>query len=264
MGKLFKLKEWLTVPEAASHLSTMLSEGVSEADVLRLALDGHITLSANFINHAVACIGKIVPESDAPKIEGPFGTEMARGVALTTGKRIVLDAGVVTIRGVFDLPMIGNERLDVEHLYQKLTDGPDITLTGLDGAFVTQEGDRIFQLQEFFEQQPSLQTEQKNYPAGGLPADCVLVVRVGELGRFERYLNDELAPQSSKSAETRKLDSILCVIAALADQAGIAPNERGAAERISEWTAHIGAEVGSQTIKKYLDMIPEAIQRRSK
>ncbi len=174
-----------------------------------------------------------------------------------------MDAGVVTIRGVFDLPMIGNERLDVEHLYQKLTDGPDITLTGLDGAFVTQEGGRIFQLQEFFEQQPSLQTERKNYPAGGLPTDCVLVVRAGELRRFERYLNDESAPQSSKSAETKTLDSILCVVAALADQAGIDPNERGAAVRISEWIALIGAEVGSETIKKYLDMIPEAIQRRS-
>ena len=30
-SKLFKLKEWLTVPEAARHLSILFSEEVSEA-----------------------------------------------------------------------------------------------------------------------------------------------------------------------------------------------------------------------------------------
>jgi hypothetical protein len=39
-SKLFKLKKWLTVPEAARHLSTLFEEAVSEADVLRLVLDG--------------------------------------------------------------------------------------------------------------------------------------------------------------------------------------------------------------------------------
>jgi hypothetical protein len=50
--KLLKLKEWLTVPDAARHLSILFGEAVSEADVLRLALDGHLTLSVYFVNHA--------------------------------------------------------------------------------------------------------------------------------------------------------------------------------------------------------------------
>ena len=50
MKKLLKLREWLTVPEAAGHLSILFGEDVTEADVLRLALDGHLTLSVNFVN----------------------------------------------------------------------------------------------------------------------------------------------------------------------------------------------------------------------
>ena len=48
MSKLSKLKEWFTVPEAAKHLSIVFHEDVSEADVLRLALDGRLSLSIYF------------------------------------------------------------------------------------------------------------------------------------------------------------------------------------------------------------------------
>ena len=61
MRKLLKLKEWLTVPDAARHLSILFEEEVAEADVLRLALDGHLTLSVLFVNHTHARCGSIVP-----------------------------------------------------------------------------------------------------------------------------------------------------------------------------------------------------------
>ncbi|MGE5470075.1 MAG: hypothetical protein ACM3X0_04695, partial [Bacteroidota bacterium] len=48
MSKLLKLKEWLTVPEAATRLSGIFEEQVTEADVLRLALDKKLTLSIRF------------------------------------------------------------------------------------------------------------------------------------------------------------------------------------------------------------------------
>ena len=39
MGKLFNLKAWLTIADAARHLTIVFGEEVTEADVLRLALD---------------------------------------------------------------------------------------------------------------------------------------------------------------------------------------------------------------------------------
>ncbi len=45
MSKLFNLKEWLTVADAARHLTIVCGEDVTEADVLRLALDERLRLS---------------------------------------------------------------------------------------------------------------------------------------------------------------------------------------------------------------------------
>jgi len=65
MNKLFKLKQWLTIKEAAKHLSNEYAEPVNEADVLKLGLDRHLTLSVNFINGVPAKKGKIVPSNEA-------------------------------------------------------------------------------------------------------------------------------------------------------------------------------------------------------
>lgn len=228
MSKLFKLKEWLTVPDAARHLSIAFGEEVSEPDVLRLALDGHLKLSVNFVNHASAKRGKVVPWEETewkmfPKFD--FGntpnmaspsSEMApptpeeimecppnllaawneipeaeRGdfsPLLTSlnidGKRFLnFNRKVASIADVWDLPMIGSERLDVEHLYQQLTGGPEVTLTGMDGAFVEKEDGVMCQLQEDF--------DENEYCAGSK----------AQL----RKLEERIAVNNIKGAEAQKL-----------------------------------------------------------
>ena len=47
MSKLIKLKEWVTIEQAAKHLSGIFEECVTDADVLQLALDGHLKISVN-------------------------------------------------------------------------------------------------------------------------------------------------------------------------------------------------------------------------
>ena len=58
---------------------------------------------------------------------------------------------VTTLQGVWDLPMIGGERLDIEHQYQMLTGGPSVTLGTIDGAFVEGRDGAMCQLQEDFD-----------------------------------------------------------------------------------------------------------------
>ena len=60
MKKLYQLKKWLNIEDAARHLTIVFGEPVSEADVLQLGLDGHLKLSVNFVNGAVARYGKVV------------------------------------------------------------------------------------------------------------------------------------------------------------------------------------------------------------
>lgn len=155
MSKLLKLKVWLTLDDAARHLSLMFGEAVSKSDVLRLALDGRLTLSVNFVNGAKARCGPMIERDEVQWRELPGlngGTiSLPDGVMLNDGSAITLEDEVVSLRGIYDLTMLGNERLDVEHLYQQLTDGPSVTLQGLDGPFVV-AGDLYCQLQESFDE----------------------------------------------------------------------------------------------------------------
>ena len=148
MSKLFKLKEWLTIPEAAKHLSAIFSEDVIEADVLRLALDGHLKLSINFVNHTQGKRGRFISFKDTkwklfPKIVGvkqanahfppakivecpPHLLEKLSEIPEderdnyyplpmslhVDGERFIdIDDEVTTIKGIWDLSMIGAERI---------------------------------------------------------------------------------------------------------------------------------------------------------
>lgn len=74
--KLFSLKSWLTLEEAADHLSCTLQEPVTVPDLLRLAIDGHLVLSAHFVNHASANFGKKVTWDDARLVLFPDLSQM--------------------------------------------------------------------------------------------------------------------------------------------------------------------------------------------
>jgi hypothetical protein len=166
-SKLFKLKEWLTVTETAQHLSNIFGETVSEADVLRLALDGHLKLSVNFVNYTKAKRGKVVPYEDAEWSEWPpelvdtipnlpdeakgKPARVLKSLNIDDERYLNLDEKVTTLKGVWDLPMIGNERMDIEHEYQGLTGGPRVTLGTIGGTFVEEKDNLICQLQESFD-----------------------------------------------------------------------------------------------------------------
>ena len=191
MGKLFILKKFLTIPDAAKHLTIAFGEDVAEADILRLVLDGHFKLSVNLVNKARARVGRVVgweetewrllptefsllkdlktldtvedfesiPLDAAQKIkEIPNKDKKNYFISLsslcidTVNKKFInLSDKVTSIDGIWDLPMIGCEALDVEHDYQMLTGGPAVTLQILEGTFLQKDDLTICQLQESFD-----------------------------------------------------------------------------------------------------------------
>lgn len=233
MSKIYRFREWLTIPETARRMSISFDDDVTEADVLRLALDRRLQLSVNFVNHAKARCGKVITweETDwwlPPRLDKfPSDTVINEADRATTASRqyprklaalyaelppdernkfypmmrslsidgerfVTLSDDVVTLQGVWDLPMIGGERLDVEHRFQSLTGGPAVTLTNLDGAFVEGLDGTLCQLQE--------DLESNEYQPGSRAA----------LERLERRISDEgIEPQEAKRlldlhSETRK------------------------------------------------------------
>lgn len=161
MNRLFKLKEWLTIEESAAHISSLLGEPATIADLYRFALDGHLKLSVDFVNHAQARKGKRlkteqvefeVMEYDifGKKYDIPHLVPKKYEIRVSDDDWIGLDRAVVSIDGVWDLPMVGAERLDIEHHFQQLTSGLEVTLSTLDGVFV-QKGNIVCQLQTDFD-----------------------------------------------------------------------------------------------------------------
>jgi hypothetical protein len=76
---------------------------------------------------------------------------MMRELNIDGERFLTLSEEVTTLRGVWDLPMIGNEQLDIEHQYQGMTGGSGVTLQGLGGAFVEGRDGQICQLQEDYD-----------------------------------------------------------------------------------------------------------------
>lgn len=285
MSKLFKLKEWLTLLDSARHLSIAFGEDVNEADVLRLALDGHLKLSVNFVNKARAKCGEVILIADAQYREFsadlvasiPGLSEEAKGkpVMVLQGlniddKRVLeLDSEVISLDGVWDLPMIGAEQLDIEHEYQNLTGGPAVTLINLEGAFVERVEGRMCQLQDSFDPreintpQGKKKLDRSYYPAGGLPQDAVIVVRTAALREFEQAVNG--VPEAiEKPLGAKERNSLLTIIAALCDYSAIDLNGREAVAQIEAMTDEIAAPVGNDTIRTAIKQIPDALESRKK
>lgn len=64
-SRLYHLKTWLTLEDAASHLSTLLSERVKPQDILQLGLEKRLTLSV-LLGPTGAVKGEAVSLEDAP------------------------------------------------------------------------------------------------------------------------------------------------------------------------------------------------------
>lgn len=269
MSRLFKLKEWLTVKDAARHLSTLFGEPVSESDVLRLALDGQLTLSVYFVNHAHAIKKKLALWKDVEKLPSLDGKSLvAMGDYWDHEYALVTDAvdvdGATTIQGVFDLTMRGAERLDVEHEYQRLTGGPEVTLICLDGPVVRSIDGQYWGIRDSFDPQNiSLPDGTKKtiprsyYPAAGLPEDGVLVVRTAAI----QELAKSLLAEPEKPVSTTERNTLLKLVIGMAVKCYVYDPKASRSttpKEIADDLAGLGITITDDTVRKYLKEAAQA------
>ncbi len=236
MGKLFNLKEWLTVRDAAKHLSNICAEEISEADVLRLALDGHLKLALNFVNNARARRGRPIPLTMSEVVHAiasrqypdefrwHFGdgalvkasdhyANLAEhqakmdeahpiGIPIAEGKRyLVLESKMRVLKGIWDLTMLGAERDEIEFYYHHLTGGPPVTRrTSRDGVLVeSEDGKYICQL--------LVDREYSKYQAGSMAHGAAINEQIASgkvTGAQAENLLNEYKAQRSDFVERRK------------------------------------------------------------
>ncbi|ESL74438.1 TPA: hypothetical protein ACGR6E_001203 [Enterobacter roggenkampii] len=245
MSKLFKLKEWLTVKEAAERLSVSLGEKVSVADCLQLALDEHITISALFNENQHAIHAKVVKTTQRKRFSKFITrtTDDGAYVGFIDEERFVsnneLDCeyedierygGVFQLRhGIYDLPMLGAEGLDVMHKLDLNVGREPRKFCSMEGPFLITPYGMVNVLNQFNpwmlkaneKGSPEYYDKVKNefvdlshegyhgflYPADALE-DFELVFRRENIEKFERENSDD-------TQQPLKLDEGLQVIGAL-------------------------------------------------
>ena len=133
MSRLLELKNTLTIKEAAIYLSSSWSEDVAESDILRLGLDKQLILSVNLFNHTESRIGSLnnndintsLQVEEVSKVKGNHSIPNWQNISCNN---IKFEEDIVSIEGVWDLLMIGDEILTVERKYQLLTEGTITTI----------------------------------------------------------------------------------------------------------------------------------------
>jgi hypothetical protein len=273
--KLLKLRDWLTVPDAARYLSILLGDKVTVAHVLRFALDRRLTLSVNFVNITLARCGKIIPQADAESkiIQTSDGKSDSwiNEVSLSDGRVISFTGNFTLIEGVWDLVMFGAEVKAIEREYHRLTKGPAVSLGDRNGLLVTRPDGTWGQLlqsdKEGFNRWKLVYDTTYDlpifYPAQTFPPDAVLVVRTSALRDLEALIS-EPEPDLERPIGQRERDNLLVIIAALANLAKIdVAQPSKAAAVIESETIRMGARVAARTIEDKLRCIRDARERKA-
>jgi len=277
LKKLLKLKDWLTVPDAARHLSVLFDEDVTEADVLRFALDGRLVLSIDFVDFAAAQLGKIIPLADAKTktVQTTDGKScgLINGIRQVDGNVVSFDGNFRFIKGVWDLAMCGAERIEIERKYRLLTDGPTVSLGEGNGILINRPDGTWGQLLEAisdsdefglwrFLSDNTYGGPDKLYPAQTFPSGAILVVRTSAV--LDLVALSEPETPMERPLRQRERDSLLVIIAALAEVHGIDIKRTSkAAMEIESATIQKGARVSARSIEDHLRRIPDALERKA-
>ena len=162
MNKLFKLKNWLTLEETSRRLTSSFQEDFSEADCLQLALDGHIKISALIEKSK---FGILCKEGDTNNILSDFvgfmknNSGFPNDILKTAEDNIPLEMKICRFgnvfripTGVYDLPMIGAERLDVLHICSQFQGREPAAFICLEGPFLNNNDGFINVVEPFNEE----------------------------------------------------------------------------------------------------------------
>ncbi|EAQ6130186.1 hypothetical protein AXA88_14920 [Salmonella enterica] len=243
MNKLFKLKEWLTLEETARRLTTSFQESVSVADCLQLALDGHIKISALIEKSKYAILCKddetnnnvIYRFVDFIKNKSEIPDDIVKLAEdnIPREMKVRRYGNVFRLKnGVYDLPMIGAERLDVLHLCSILQGREPATFICLDGPFLN-HNDGLINIIEpfnddniewkvdfgvksgFFDKLHNQYIDENNYFSAFYPADGLRNVEfVFRRENIEAFENSQIDDKDNASVT---LNGCLEVIGSMLD-----------------------------------------------
>jgi len=287
MDKLLKLKKFLTLEETRIQLDNTFEADVTMADVYRWALDGHLTISVNFLGMIVMSPGRIfedtaenvTPEMIITKgmvvgedLKESYSIAKNSGFPMSLREWLFFGREIMYANGVWDLAMLGQEYEYIESLYHREVGGIG-SFDGFSGrikAVVLKRYDSFCQLKDI--QRPSGMPEREvadfiNNASDEDFFNCLdlesyphqLVIRTDELTRFIQSLQDAPSEiqQEDKPLSTKEYKTLLIIIYALLKRLDIDFSERTASSKISRIIDRAGKTLSLNTIRKVLRQLIE-------
>lgn len=253
MKKIYKLKKWLSIEEAAKRLSIELGEEVTESDVLQLAVDEQLRISVNFPHDWVGKVCYLTTDDNVVKesqkeligLDGkPFVHFEYRKCSET--EYIKIDYHIRHFQaGIWELKLIGNEKIDLEWELKANSGLPCVDVINLSGFYVKNRDGIIIERQSHLNHKAKIRDDfkellfeelnknlniardkfnellngiekDKNYPLTPFYYPCAglgeiegafFVIQTEHLNEFIASLDDELS-----NADKLNLDSALYLL----------------------------------------------------
>lgn len=213
MNRLLKAKEWVTIPQAAKHLSDFLKEEVTEVDVFQFALSGKITLSVVLSGEDSGARCKILPLAiDYVHLEEhhQFGLIERK---IIRNKHLVEShlETIVNLEGFFDLSMYGGEYTSIMNYYHFLTEDKDkfyksdFPISGDSPAVLEKDGKLYSLYSKYTPSEPWLETQ---YLSHSLPTDANIIIRTSVLKAFEKKLSDNNEREKTDDDAKKRSDQM--------------------------------------------------------
>ena len=229
MRELLDFKEWLTVLDAAKHLSILFKEEVTEADVLQLAFEKKLKLSIHIFMGTPAKRAELLNKADLENYSQFYTSDancdFHQFNDLGNAALSVREDKIQFLVGTLDLPMIDGEQAAIERKFRQLLCLSSLNENYVDSIYVEDAGN-LYELQEQLfdpiylnlpEGANLLEVQRASAMQGyiharNFPSDAILVVRISSLREFEQAviraptIFDKTAPALDRTALIRLVD----------------------------------------------------------
>lgn len=224
MEKLYRLLPWLDSVQAVDYLRSLTNTELKERDLIALCDTPHC-------NAYINC--------DGIKTSIP-GFSEADGHIRLSGLYALSDPGEIKIPSY---------------------DGPGDPLLSVSGLQIVNGEACIYDaLKDEIRREVGIWVVDVGHPIGGVH----ILFKPKELEALADKMSDSATKQRPTPVSEKHRRTLLVLIGALCEEAGINISQRGASQRIRVLTEQLGAPVDDETIRKVLADIPDALERRFK
>lgn len=256
MEKLFKLKQWLTLSEAANHLSIQFGEDVAIADVLRFGLDNKLKLSVIFLGQVNASSCKPIDLKNEEYVLSKNGQITYR----SNGEMLQVQNEVFELENdwPYELTMMGGESATIQAMYWHYLTDKTIEPIACYGTFVA-DSKNVFQLKS--EVQMEVGGTISFMPMENLPENVAIVVLPSAINDFEKTVGVK-SKNGLKPLSTLERESLLKLVVGMAiDGYGYEPTATRSPipKQLADSLAVHGIDITDDTIRKYLKLATDTV-----